>query len=98
MKNNPKDESGEGEILNVSEKEIATEDKEPGMSSTKTDTVALTSTVEDKEWDAGFQGRWACPQGFPRAAGEGAVLGTGSCLQNMGFLPVNLKMMGQQLV
>uniref|UniRef100_A0A8C8TJX9 Nuclear factor NF-kappa-B p105 subunit n=1 Tax=Peromyscus maniculatus bairdii TaxID=230844 RepID=A0A8C8TJX9_PERMB len=48
LKNNPKDESGEGEILNVSEKETAAEDKEPGMSSTKTDTVALTSTVEDK--------------------------------------------------
>lgn len=54
MKNNPKDcdESGDREILNLSEK-----DKESGMCSVKTEAVSLASTVEDKEWGAGFQGR-----------------------------------------
>lgn len=100
LKNNPKDcdESGDREILTLSEEEPATQDKESGMSSVKTDVFALTSTAEDKEWGAGFQGRWACPQGFPWAAGEGAVLETGRCLQSLGFLPVNLKMIGQHLV
>lgn len=59
LKNNPKDcdESGDREILNLSEKEPAAQDKESGMSSVKTDAVSLASTVEDKEWGAGFQGR-----------------------------------------
>ncbi|XP_041511018.1 nuclear factor NF-kappa-B p105 subunit isoform X1 [Microtus oregoni] len=57
LKNNPKDcdESGDREIGNLSEKEPAAQDKESGMSSVKTDAVALASTVEDKEWGAGFQ-------------------------------------------
>ncbi|XP_005357381.1 nuclear factor NF-kappa-B p105 subunit isoform X1 [Microtus ochrogaster] len=57
LKNNPKDcdESGDREILNLSEKEPAAQDKESGMSSVKTDAFALASTVEDKEWGAGFQ-------------------------------------------
>lgn len=62
MKNNPKDcdESGDREILNLSEKEPDAQDKESGMSSVKTDAVdavSVASTVEDKEWGAGFQGR-----------------------------------------
>lgn len=66
LKNNPKDcdESGDREVLNLSEKEPAAQNEESDMSSVKTDAVALTSTVEDKEWGAGFQGRWAYPQGF----------------------------------
>lgn len=57
LKNNPKDcdESGDQEVLNLSEKEPAAQDKESGVSSVKTDEVALASTVEDKEWGAGFQ-------------------------------------------
>ncbi|CAO2600122.1 Nuclear factor NF-kappa-B p105 subunit [Lemmus lemmus] len=57
LKNNPKDcdKSGDREILNLSEKEPATQDKESGMSSVKTDAVTLASTIEDKEWGAGFQ-------------------------------------------
>ncbi|XP_057649127.1 nuclear factor NF-kappa-B p105 subunit isoform X2 [Chionomys nivalis] len=57
LKNNPKDcdESGDREILNLSEKEPAAQDKESGMSSVKTDAVTLAYTVEDKEWGAGFQ-------------------------------------------
>ena len=66
LKDNPtdRDESGDREVLNLSEKEPAAQDKESDMSNVKTDAVALTSTVEDKEWGAGFQGRWAYPQGF----------------------------------
>ncbi|XP_038167493.1 nuclear factor NF-kappa-B p105 subunit isoform X1 [Arvicola amphibius] len=57
LKNNPKDcdESGDREILNLSEKEPAAQDEESGVSSVKTDAVTLASTVEDKEWGAGFQ-------------------------------------------
>nr|XP_048312756.1 nuclear factor NF-kappa-B p105 subunit [Myodes glareolus] len=57
LKDNPKDcdESGDREVLNLSEKEPAAQDKESDMSNVKTDAVALTSTVEDKEWGARFQ-------------------------------------------
>uniref|UniRef100_A0A8C2LLV9 Nuclear factor NF-kappa-B p105 subunit n=1 Tax=Cricetulus griseus TaxID=10029 RepID=A0A8C2LLV9_CRIGR len=56
-KNNPKDcdKSGDREALNLSEKETAGQDKESGVSSTKSDTVALSFPMEDKEWGAGFR-------------------------------------------
>ncbi|XP_034356238.1 nuclear factor NF-kappa-B p105 subunit isoform X1 [Arvicanthis niloticus] len=57
FKNDPKDcaNSNDREILNLPEKEIEDEGPSLSIASTKTEAMALASTMEDKEQDVGFQ-------------------------------------------